>query len=232
LSHEFIILAPTGESQVYYDAAFEEIDYLAGGGFGHDRPDDLERFFRAMTTHYAATDEKHDVSRWDQVAAERKREGRGIEVGHIFYFGTKYTKSMGATVTAPDGKQVFPEMGSYGIGVSRLVGAVIEASHDEAGIIWPDSIAPFKAAILNLKVGDAACDALCEGLYRSLGGDALYDDRSDRAGAKFADADLMGHPWQIVVGPRGAASGKVELKRRATGERVEVSPEEALGRIG
>jgi prolyl-tRNA synthetase len=185
-----------------------------------------------MTSNYAATDEKHDTARWDQVAGDRKREGRGIEVGHIFYFGTKYTKAMNATVAGPDGKPVHPEMGSYGIGVSRLVGAVIEASHDEAGIVWPDSIAPFKAAILNLKVGDAACDGLCERLYAALDGQALYDDRSDRAGAKFADADLMGHPWQIVVGPRGAAAGTVELKRRATGERVEVSPEEALSRIG
>jgi prolyl-tRNA synthetase len=137
---------------------------------------------------------------------------------------------MGATVAAPDGKQVYPEGGSYGIGVSRLVGAVIEASHDEAGIIWPDSVAPFKAAILNLKIGDPTCDATCEQLYAAFNGDALYDDRADRAGAKFADADLMGHPWQIVVGPRGAAAGKVELKRRATGERVEVTPHDALAR--
>jgi prolyl-tRNA synthetase len=234
LSHEFIILAPTGESQVCYDAAFEEIDYLSSnaGGFSHEKPEDLARFFTEMTSHYAATDEKHDTARWDQVTADRKREGRGIEVGHIFHFGTKYTKSMGAVVAGPDGKPVHPEMGSYGVGVSRLVGAVIEASHDDAGIIWPDSVAPFKAAILNLKVGDAACDALCERLYASLGDGALYDDRADRAGAKFADADLMGHPWQIVVGPRGAVAGKVELKRRATGERVEVAPDEALGRIG
>jgi prolyl-tRNA synthetase len=234
LSHEFIILAPTGESQVFYDAAFEEIDYLSAdaGGFSHEKPEDLGRFFRVMTTHYAATDEKHDAARWGQLSEDRKREGRGIEVGHIFHFGTKYSKSMATTVAGPDGKPVFPEGGSYGIGVSRLVGAVIEASHDEGGIIWPDSIAPFKAAILNLKIGDAACDGLCEQLYASLGGNALYDDRADRAGAKFADADLMGHPWQIIVGPRGAAAGTVELKRRATGERVEVAPEEALGRIG
>ena len=231
LSHEFIILAPTGESQVYYDAAFEEVDYLAGG-FSHDRPEDLERFFREMTTHYAATDEKHDAARWAQVAPERRREGRGIEVGHIFYFGTKYTTAMNTTVAGPDGKPVHPEGGCYGVGVSRLVGAVIEASHDEAGIIWPDSIAPYKTAILNLKMGDAACDALCEDLYVRFGGNALYDDREERAGVKFADADLMGHPWQIIVGPRGAAAGKVELKRRATNERVEVSPDDALGRIG
>ncbi|HEY0423524.1 MAG TPA: proline--tRNA ligase, partial [Rhodopila sp.] len=232
LSHEFIILAPTGESQVYYDAAFEEIDYLSSGagGFSHDKPEDLERFFQGMTTHYAATDEKHDTARWERVSTERKREGRGIEVGHIFYFGTRYTKSMGATVTGPDGKSVHPEMGSYGVGISRLVGAVIEASHDDAGIIWPDSIAPFKAAILNLKIGDASCDAICEQLYAAFEGNALYDDRADRAGAKFADADLMGHPWQIIVGPRGAAAGKVELKRRASGERVEVTPVEALTR--
>jgi prolyl-tRNA synthetase len=166
------------------------------------------------------------------VPAARKREGRGIEVGHIFHFGTKYTKPMNATVTAADGSKVFPEMGSYGVGVSRLVGAVIEASHDDAGIIWPDSVAPFKAAILNLRRGDAACDAMCEALYAKLGSMALYDDREERAGAKFADADLMGHPWQIIVGPRGAAAGKVELKRRATGERSDVTPDEALARIG
>jgi prolyl-tRNA synthetase len=237
LSHEFIILAPTGESQVFYDAAFEEIDYLSGGagGFSHDSPEDLERFFQEMTSYYAATDEKHDTAKWDQVAPERRREGRGIEVGHIFYFGTKYTKAMNTTVTTPDGKPVFPEMGSYGIGVSRLVGAVIEASHDDAGIVWPDSIAPFRAAILNLKVGDTACDALCTRLYEALGIDALYDDRDDRAGVKFNDADLMGHPWQLVVGPRGAAAGKVELKRRVVGmsggDRVELSPEDALSRI-
>jgi prolyl-tRNA synthetase len=234
LSHEFIILAPTGESQVYYDAAFEEVDYLAAGagGFSHDQPDDLLRFFQAMTTSYAATDEKHDPARWDKVAADRRREGRGIEVGHIFYFGTKYTVAMGATVAGPDGKPVHPEMGSYGIGISRLVGAIIEASHDDAGIIWPDAIAPFRAVILNLKTGDAACDAMCEQLYAAFSGSALYDDRSDRAGVKFADADLMGHPWQLVVGPRGAAGGMVELKRRSSGERLELTPDEALARIG
>jgi prolyl-tRNA synthetase len=234
LSHEFIILAPTGESQVYYDAAFEEIDYLSrgAGGFRHDRVEDLERFFNEMTTHYAATDDKHDPAKWTAVGPSRQREGRGIEVGHIFYFGTKYSMPMNCTVTTADGKTVHPEMGSYGIGVSRLVGAVIEASHDDAGIIWPDSIAPFKAAILNLRQGDGACDAISEGLYDRLNGVAVYDDREERAGAKFADADLMGHPWQIVIGPRGTAAGTVELKRRATGERIELSPEDALARIG
>ena len=234
LSHEFIILAPTGESQVYYDAAFEEIDYLSrgAGGFHHDSTDDLDRFFHDMTSHYAATDDKHDAAAWERVAPDRRREGRGIEGGHIFYFGTKYSNAMGLSVAGPDGKPVNPEMGSYGTGVSRLVGAVIEASHDESGIIWPDAIAPFKAVILNLKRGDAACERLCEDLYTRLGQAALYDDREDRAGVKFADADLMGHPWQIVVGPRGAASGMVEIKRRAGGERQEVSVDSALARIG
>ena len=226
LSHEFIVLAPTGESQVYYDAAFEGVDYLAGGA-----SPDLDTFFADITARYAATDEKHDTTKWASVPEASRREGRGIEVGHIFYFGTKYTKAMNAAVAGADGKMFHPEMGSYGIGVSRLVGAAIEASHDDAGIIWPDAIAPFKAAILNLKVGDTACDALCESLYSALGDAGLYDDRPDRAGVKFNDADLMGHPWQIIVGPRGAAAGKVELKRRATGERVEVSPEEALTKV-
>ncbi len=184
-----------------------------------------------MTSLYAATDEKHDEAAWAQVPEGRRREGRGIEVGHIFYFGRKYSEPMGLTVAGPDGAAVVPEMGSYGIGVSRLVGAIIEASHDEAGIIWPDSIAPFRAAILNLKQGDAATDPVCEDLLRQLGSSALYDDRAERAGVKFADADLMGHPWQIVVGPRGAAKGLVELKRRATGERQELSAADALARV-
>ncbi len=234
LSHEFIILAPTGESQVYYDAAFEEIDYLArgAGGFDHDAPADLERFFAEMTTHYAATDEKHDPAAWATVPPARRREGRGIEVGHIFYFGTKYSAAMDCAVAGPDGRRLHPEMGSYGIGVSRLVGAVIEAGHDEAGIIWPDAIAPFRAAILNLKQGDAACDTICEQLHAALGQAALYDDRPERAGVKFADADLMGHPWQIVVGPRGAATGRVEVKRRADGERSELTITDVLARLG
>jgi len=230
LSHEFIILAPTGESQVFYDKVFEEID-ITENAFRHDDPADLERFYQAMTTPYAATDEKHDEAAYSALPEDRKREGRGIEVGHIFYFGTKYSAAMSAAVTGPDGKEFFPEMGSYGIGVSRLVGALIEAHHDDAGIIWPDSVAPWAAAIINLKVGDAACDRICDQLHDALGRDALYDDRTDRAGAKFADADLMGHPWQIVVGPRGAAAGTVELKRRATGERAETTPAEALARV-
>ena len=231
LSHEFIILAPTGESGVFFDAGFEEIDWV-GSAIDPAKPEDMERFYGLMTSLYAATDEKHDEAAWANVPADRRREGRGIEVGHIFYFGQKYSKPLGMTVTGPDGTPAVPEMGSYGIGVSRLVGAVIEASHDDAGIIWPDSIAPFRAAILNLKQGDPATGAICETLYARLGAAALYDDREERAGVKFADADLMGHPWQLIVGPRGAAAGRVELKRRATGERQELSIEDALTQVG
>ena len=230
LSHEFIILAATGESQVFYDAAFESIDYTSRE-FDIHAEADLARFYTMMTTPYAATDEKHDPALFEKLDPSHRREGRGIEVGHIFYFGTKYSQPMNFTATGPDGQPFHPEMGSYGIGVSRLVGAVIEASHDEAGIIWPEAIAPFRAAILNLKPGDAACDGLCERLYARFGAAALYDDREERAGVKFADADLLGHPWQIIVGPRGAAAGKVELKRRADGAREEVSPEAALAKL-
>ena len=229
LSHEFIILAPTGESQVWYDAAFEHMDF-SSGAVAHESEADLDRFFAQMTTPYAATDEKHDLAAWANVA--EKREGRGIEVGHIFYFGTKYSTPLGLAVAGRDGVPVAPHMGSYGVGVSRLVGALIEAHHDDAGITWPDAVAPFAAVILNLKVGDANCDRICEELYAKLRGRALYDDREDRAGIKFADADLMGHPWQIVVGPRGAAAGMIELKRRATGERHELGIDAALARIG
>jgi prolyl-tRNA synthetase len=228
LSHEFIILAPTGESQVFYDAAFERLDF-SRDSYAHDSEADLARLWTDMTTHYAATDEKHDEAAWAKVAD--KREGRGIEVGHIFYFGTKYSAPMGLTVAGRDGTPVNPHMGSYGVGISRLVGALIEAHHDEAGIIWPDAVAPFRAAVINLKPGDAACDELCERVYAFLGGNALLDDRDERAGVKFADADLMGHPWQVVIGPRGAPHGRVELKRRAGGERAEMDIDEALTRL-
>jgi len=230
LSHEFHILAPTGESQVFYDAAVEGIS-IGTDDVDHTDPDQLDRFFTAVTTPYAATDEKHDLAAWERVPAERRREGRGIEVGQIFNFGTLYSELVGLHVAGPDGTPVAPNMGSYGIGVSRLVGALIEAHHDDAGIIWPDSVAPFRAAILNLKQGDAATGALCEKVYAAMAGNALYDDREERAGVKFNDADLMGHPWQVVIGPRGAAAGTVELKRRATGERLELSLEAALAHI-
>ncbi|GBQ81528.1 prolyl-tRNA synthetase [Gluconacetobacter johannae DSM 13595] len=230
LSHEFLILAPTGESGVFFDGAFEDQDWLSEPVDIADR-ESLDAFFTRMTSFYAATDEKHDESAWTSVPAERRREGRGIEVGHIFHFGRKYTESMDITVSGPDGAPLYPEMGSYGIGVSRLVAAIIEASHDENGIIWPDSVAPFRAAILNLKTGDVACDAICETLYAAAPGAFLYDDRAERAGVKFADADLMGHPWQIIVGPRGAKEGKVELKRRQDGARFELTVDEAIVRV-
>ncbi|MDT8330576.1 proline--tRNA ligase [Roseomonas gilardii] len=228
LSHEFIILAETGESQVFLHRDLLAYDPLAQAP---DYDGDLTPHVDFWTSRYAATDEMHDEAAWNAVAAEEQVSARGIEVGHIFYFGTKYSAAMGFQVTGPEGSPVHPEMGSYGIGVSRLVAAAIEANHDENGIKWPDAIAPYKLAILNLKSGDAACDAVCEQVYAAFPQDAVYDDRPERAGVKFADADLMGYPWQVVVGPRGAAAGKVELKRRMTGEREELSLEDALAKL-
>jgi len=222
LSHEFHILAETGESGVFYDVAYDE---LAAKG---------EIDLAALSRLYAVTDEKHDPAAANVPPPERLKVARGIEVGHIFYFGTKYSKAMNAMVTGPDGNPVAVEMGSYGIGVSRLVGAIIEASHDERGIKWPESVAPFKVMLINLKTGDANCDAVCEDLYRTLGEqgvEVLYDDRDERAGVKFADADLIGVPWQLVVGPKGVAAGVVELKSRHSGEKNELSVESALARL-
>jgi prolyl-tRNA synthetase len=230
LSHEFIVLAPTGESQVFYDATLEQMDYLKSE-FSYEKPADLAAFHELINSYYAATEEKHDLAKWSQVEDGKKREGRGIEVGQIFYFGRKYSEAMKFSVAGPGGTAITPEMGSYGIGVSRLVGAIIESSHDDAGIIWPASVAPFAVSILNLRVGDAACDRMCEEVYAKFGGRALLDDRDERAGAKFADADLMGHPWQIIVGPRGAAAGTVEVKERRTGAREEMALDAALARI-
>lgn len=239
LSHEFIILAPTGESGVFYDAAYEETDWQ-GSTISFDNTEEAragrEAAVNAFIKAYAATDEMHDQTRFEaEVPAERRREGRGIEVGHIFFFGTKYSEPMGAKVTGPDGKDVKVQMGSYGIGVSRLVGGIIEASHDDAGIIWPDAVAPFGVGIINLKPGDAAADAACEQAYDALakaGRDPLYDDTAERAGAKFATMDLIGIPKQLIIGPRGLASGVVELKDRRTGERRELSLDAALAELG
>jgi prolyl-tRNA synthetase len=229
LSHEFIILAETGESQVFVSRDLLERDVLAEAP---DYDSDLTTQVDFWTSHYAATEEMHDEAAWAALSEDKRVSARGIEVGHIFYFGTKYSAAMGMAVTGPDGQPVIPEMGSYGIGVSRLVGALIEANHDDAGIKWPDAVAPWAAALLNLRPGDGPTDALCETLYARLGSEgAVYDDRPVRAGEKFADADLMGFPWQAIIGPRGAAAGRVELKRRMTGEREEVSIEDAITRI-
>ncbi|MCA3359425.1 MAG: proline--tRNA ligase [Roseomonas sp.] len=229
LSHEFIILAETGESQVFVSRDLLERDVLAEAP---NYDSDLTAQVDFWTSHYAATEEMHDEAAWAALTEDKRVSARGIEVGHIFYFGTKYSAAMGMAVTGPDGQPVIPEMGSYGIGVSRLVGALIEANHDDAGIKWPDAVAPWAAAILNLRPGDGPTDTLCETLYARLGAEhAVYDDRPVRAGEKFADADLMGFPWQAIIGPRGAAAGRVELKRRMTGEREEVSLEDAITRI-
>ncbi|MBW8814453.1 MAG: proline--tRNA ligase [Caulobacterales bacterium] len=232
LSHEFIILAETGESEVF---AHRDLVEMGAPGPDIDWDGDLQPLVEQRTRLYAASDEMHDQARFEAEAAEGDRmTARGIEVGHIFYFGEKYSKPMKALVTGPDGKDVPVQMGSYGVGVSRLVAAIIEASHDDAGIVWPDSVAPFGAAILNLRVGDAGCDAACEQAYKALtaaGVDPLYDDRDDRPGAKFAATDLVGIPWQLVVGPKGLADGVVELKRRATGERQSLPLDAALKAI-
>jgi prolyl-tRNA synthetase len=233
LSHEFIILALTGESEVYCHKDFTTFP-IPGPDMDFDDPVAVQAIVDRWTSLYAATSEMHDAAAFAALPEEARLSARGIEVGHIFYFGTKYSAPMGAKVMGPEGQEHEVHMGSYGIGPSRLVAALIEASHDEAGIIWPDAVAPFDVALLNLKPGDGATDAACGELYRALrvaAKEVLYDDRDERPGAKFATADLIGLPWQVVVGPKGLAEGKVELKRRATGERELVSPGDVLARL-
>jgi prolyl-tRNA synthetase len=232
LSHEFIILADTGESAVYVDRAFLDMDLLSAS-VDYDDVAALQAAVDRCTKIYAATDEKHDPGMAAKLG-DRLVTARGIEVGHIFYFGTKYSAPMKAAVTGANGEAITLEGGSYGIGVSRLVGAIIEASHDANGIIWPDSVAPFDVGLVNLRSGDAKCDAASAETYaklQSAGKAVLYDDRAESAGAKFASMDLIGLPWQVVIGPRGVASGKVELKRRATGAREELPLDEALKKL-
>ncbi len=232
LSHEFIILADTGESEVF---CHRDLVEMAAPGEDIDFEGDLEPLIEQWTRYYAATDEKHDTARFEnEVPAESRISARGIEVGHIFFFGTKYSEPMRCQVQGPDGGLITVQSGSYGIGVSRLVGAIIEASHDENGIIWPASVAPYDVGLINLRSGDDATDSACEDLYGKLsnaGLDILYDDRDERAGAKFSTMDLIGLPWQLIVGPKGLKQGEVEIKHRASGERETLSPEEALNRL-
>ena len=232
-THEFLVLAETGESEVFYDSAVTDIS-LGQREIDYDSVDQCRAVMEEFTSLYARTDETHDAAKFDAVPQERRRVARGIEVGQIFYFGTKYSEALGATVQGPDGKPVTVHMGSHGIGVSRLLGAIIEASHDDNGIIWPEGVTPFHAGIVNVKQGDAEADAACDKLYGALqavGLDPLYDDRNERAGGKFATMDLIGLPWRITVGPRGLKNGVVELTSRRTGTSEEMPPEEAVTRL-
>lgn len=233
-THEFLVLAETGESEVFYDSKVTDIS-LGARDIDYDNVDQCRKIMEEFTELYARTDETHVEGDFlNAVPLDRQRSARGIEVGQIFYFGTKYSDSMGALVQGPDGKQVPVHMGSHGIGVSRLVGAIIEASHDDNGIIWPEGVTPFHCGIVNLKQGDGAADAACEGLYKELakaGLEPLYDDREERAGGKFATMDLIGLPWRITVGPRGLKNGVVELTSRRTGESEEMTPEAAVSKV-
>ncbi len=234
MSHEFIVLADTGESEVFCHQELLEYDIL-GEQVDFGSPEQIQGFVDQWTSLYAATDDMHDANRFESEVPEDKRiKARGIEVGHIFFFGDKYSKPLNAMVVTSDGTEVPVQMGSYGVGVSRLVGGVIEACHDDDGIIWPEALAPFKIGLMNLRVGDDACDKACEDIFTKLnasGTEVMYDDRDERAGVKFSDMDLIGLPWQLIIGPRGLKSGVVELKNRKTGEREEVSLESALSRI-
>ena len=233
LSHEFIVLAPTGESEVFYDAAYEVPDWFGGDGEIADS-ERAQALFSMITKTYAATDETHNDSDWAKLPEEQRRQGRGIEVGHIFYFGDKYSASMGLKVSGPGGDMITPHMGSYGIGVSRLVGAIIEASHDDAGIIWPDAVAPWTVGLVTMRGDDLASIAAADDIYTRLtaaGVETLYDDRDERGGVKLGSMDLIGLPWQLILGPRGLAAGTVELKHRRSGEKQELSIDDAIARL-
>lgn len=232
-THEFLVLADTGESEVFYDKGVTDIK-LGERDIDPYDVDQCRGVMEEFTSLYARTDETHDADEFAKVPADRQMTARGIEVGQIFYFGTKYSESMGAEVVGQDGKKTPVHMGSHGIGVSRLLGALIEANHDDKGIIWPEGVTPFHVGIVNLKQGDEEADGACDALYKSfqaLGLDPLYDDRKERAGGKFATMDLIGLPWRITVGPRGLKNGVVEVTSRRTGESEEMTPELAIEKI-
>jgi prolyl-tRNA synthetase len=232
-THEFLVLAETGESEVFYDSKVTDIR-LGVRDIDYDDVAQCQAVMEEFTSLYARTDETHDSAEFEALPTDNRRSARGIEVGQIFYFGTIYSEKLGATVVNDQGAQVPVHMGSHGIGVSRLLGAIIEASHDDKGIIWPEGVTPYHCGIVNLKQGDEAADAACEALYTALtnaGLESLYDDRKERAGGKFATMDLIGLPWRITVGPRGLKNGVVELTSRRTGESEEMTPEAAVAKV-
>ncbi len=233
-SHEFLVLADTGESGVFFDGALHDLDW-SKIEIDYDNVEAVAAMVSDYTSKYAATDEKHNQAEFEARVPEAKRlSGRGIEVGHIFFFGTKYSEPLGCEVQGPDGKKITVQSGSYGIGVSRLVGGIIEASHDKDGIVWPESVAPFHVGLINLKAGDAEADAACEKIYKELeamGVEVLYDDRNQPGGAKFAAMDLIGLPWQVIIGPRGLKDGIAEVKNRKTGARENVSLDAVVARF-
>lgn len=232
-THEFLVLAETGESEVFYDSEVTDLTF-GDRDVDYDDHAQCQAVLEEFTSRYARTDETHDQALFDKVPEDRRRVARGIEVGQIFYFGTKYSDALGATVNDQNGKPVPVHMGSHGIGVSRLLGAIIEASHDDKGIIWPEGVTPFHVGIVNLRQGDEGTDKVCEDLYsamESAGLDPLYDDRKERAGAKFATMDLIGLPWRITVGPRGVENGVVELTNRRSGDSEEMPADAAMARI-
>ena len=232
LSHEFIVLADTGESAVFCDKRLLDLPIP---GADTDFTKDLQPIVDQFTSYYAATEEMHDEKGFETQVDEANRvAARGIEIAHIFYFGTKYSEPMNAVVAGPDGKDVTVHMGSYGVGVSRLVGALIEAFHDDDGCKWPMAVAPFHVGLINLKPGNAETDEACAKLYDALGAagvDILYDDTSARPGEKFARMDLIGLPVQLVVGPRGLGDGKVEVKRRSDGHREDVALDTVIDHV-
>jgi prolyl-tRNA synthetase len=234
-SHEFLILAETGESGVFFDRDYQDIHWESKDDIDYNNVGELAKTIAAFTSKYAATEDKHDQIEFESRVQESHRmTGRGIEVGHIFFFGTKYSDPMGCEVQGPDGKKIAVQSGSYGIGVSRLVGAIIEASHDTAGIIWPEAVAPFHVGLINIKVGDTAVDVECEKIYAELQAknvDVLYDDKDGGAGGKFAAMDMIGLPWQIIVGPRGLKDGYAEVKNRKTGVRDNIPLDQVVGRF-
>lgn len=219
LSHEFHIMAQTGESEIFYDSAYNSLDLQ------HISFEDIERI-------YTAADEKHDPNHCP-VPANQLCNARGIEVGHVFYFGTKYSKAMGLSLVDKDSKPFYPEMGSYGIGVSRLVAAIIEASHDDVGIIWPEAVAPFQIGLITTKRKDPSVSSIAESLYQQLINmniDVLFDDRDERAGIKFSDMDLIGLPHQIIIGDK-TKQGCVEWKNRKTNERQDLTFQELVNML-
>jgi len=229
MSHEFVILADTGETEVHCHKAL--LDKTIPDNINWD--DDLQPIVDDWTSLYAVADDQVD----EKTAASLGDDlmiARGIEVGHIFNFGTKYSAPMGASVNGPDGQDIDVQMGSYGIGVSRLVGAIIEATFDDKGIVWPESVAPFNVGLINLKTDDTDCRNACDNIYQQLqnaGIDVLLDDRDIRAGGKFADMDLIGLPWQVIIGPRGVKNNQVEIKNRKTGEREDIPLDDVVKRF-
>ncbi len=229
LSHEFILETTNGESEIFFDKTINDIKFDNIDSNDHES---LKKLVDKFSKLYSRTLEKHDKKYFEKsVDAKNRKHSKGIEIGHIFYFGTKYSEKLNSVFLDSKGKTNHIFSGSYGIGVSRLVAAIIESSHDDKGIIWPKEVSPFELGLINVRKGDNISTDFCEKFYTLFNKkyNIIYEDRDIRLGQTLNTFDLIGIPLQLIIGEKNIINNNVEVKDRKSGKVDLVSKEQLEG---